>query len=109
MNTNKTERIALRAYQIWEAEGRPEHRADEHWRRAEQEVAREEGAEQMGASSEDSPAQERDTRPAPAMKAAPPLAGADVADAATPPGEAGPKRTRRKSPSRRPRKPPQQG
>ena len=34
-------RIRQRAHSIWELEGRPEGRADEHWRRAEEELARE--------------------------------------------------------------------
>jgi hypothetical protein len=33
------ERIKQRAYALWEQEGRPEGRAEEHWRRAEAEVA----------------------------------------------------------------------
>jgi hypothetical protein len=33
------ERIRRRAYQLWEQEGRPEGRADEHWRRADAELA----------------------------------------------------------------------
>jgi Protein of unknown function (DUF2934) len=33
------ERIKRRAYLLWEQEGRPEGRADEHWLRAEAEVA----------------------------------------------------------------------
>lgn len=32
------EQIRLRAYQIWEEEGRPEGRAEEHWQRASDEV-----------------------------------------------------------------------
>jgi hypothetical protein len=31
-------RIQLRAYQIWEQEGRPEGRQLEHWRQAEQQI-----------------------------------------------------------------------
>lgn len=38
MAHNKDEKIRLRAYQIWENEGRPEGRAEDHWRRAEDEV-----------------------------------------------------------------------
>jgi hypothetical protein len=33
------ERIKWRAYLLWEQEGRPEGRADDHWLRAEAEVA----------------------------------------------------------------------
>ena len=31
-------RIRLRAYEIWEEEGRPEGRADDHWVRAQEEL-----------------------------------------------------------------------
>lgn len=34
----KHEEIAARAFEIWEREGRPENRADEHWHRAEREL-----------------------------------------------------------------------
>jgi hypothetical protein len=33
--------IRRRAYRLWEAEGRPEGRWDEHWRRARAEIERE--------------------------------------------------------------------
>jgi len=36
------ERVRERAYAIWERAGRPEDRADEHWRQAEAEIAAEE-------------------------------------------------------------------
>jgi NAD(P)-dependent dehydrogenase (short-subunit alcohol dehydrogenase family) len=39
-----TQRVRLRAYLIWEREGRPEGRDAEHWRQAEREVAQEEDA-----------------------------------------------------------------
>jgi hypothetical protein len=32
--------VKARAYEIWEREGRPEGRHDEHWRQAQQELAR---------------------------------------------------------------------
>jgi hypothetical protein len=35
------ERIRTRAYEIWEREGRPHRRHDDHWRRAEAEIANE--------------------------------------------------------------------
>ena len=34
------ERIRQRAYEIWEREGRPEGREQEHWEQAEREVAK---------------------------------------------------------------------
>ena len=38
-NADLHQRIKLRAYLLWEQEGRPEGRAEEHWLRAEAEVA----------------------------------------------------------------------
>ena len=34
----ETERIRQRAYELWEQEGRPEGRQDEHWARASREI-----------------------------------------------------------------------
>ena len=42
MNTAIEERIRHRAYELWEAEGRPEGHEVDHWLRAAQEVAAEE-------------------------------------------------------------------
>jgi Protein of unknown function (DUF2934) len=42
MQADRQARIRERAYQIWLAEGRIEGRQDEHWRRAEREIAAEE-------------------------------------------------------------------
>lgn len=41
MNESKDShaRIATRAYQLWEAEGRPNGRDTEHWKKAEAEIA----------------------------------------------------------------------
>jgi DUF2934 family protein len=72
MNRSKRDEIAARAHQIWEEEGRPPNKAEEHWRRAEQDVARQDQSEQMG-GSERAPEREVDTRPAPPVDAAPPL------------------------------------
>ena len=38
-NADLHQRIKLRAYLLWEQEGRPEGRAEEHWLRAEAEMA----------------------------------------------------------------------
>lgn len=38
MSTNGNELIKQRAYAIWEQEGRPHGRHDEHWKRASEEV-----------------------------------------------------------------------
>ena len=37
---NVQERIQRRAYELWESEGRPEGRAQVHWRQAELEIPR---------------------------------------------------------------------
>ncbi|HEV2336740.1 MAG TPA: DUF2934 domain-containing protein [Stellaceae bacterium] len=42
MQSDRHERISERAYQIWVAEGRIHGRHDEHWHRAEREIAEEE-------------------------------------------------------------------
>jgi hypothetical protein len=48
-------RIRVRAYLLWEREGRPEDRADEHWRRAaELERARDARERRIDAEGEDS-------------------------------------------------------
>jgi hypothetical protein len=44
MSNEKHSEIAQRAREIWEREGRPEGRADEHWHRAIAELAQEEAA-----------------------------------------------------------------
>lgn len=47
--------IARRAHQIWEAEGRPEGRADDHWHRATEQHAAEGGGGARVPSSPASP------------------------------------------------------
>jgi len=42
MQSDRQERISERAYQIWVAQGRIHGRHDEHWQRAEREIAEEE-------------------------------------------------------------------
>jgi hypothetical protein len=108
MNQNKRDRIAARAHEIWEREGRPPDKAEEHWHRAEQELAREERSAQMGGA--EAPPSELDTRPAPPVDAAPPLDGAETRPAETTPEPASEKTGKRKSGrSRRPRTESQQG
>jgi len=41
MIEDRDERIRQRAYRMWEEEGRPEGRADDHWQRAAREIERE--------------------------------------------------------------------
>jgi hypothetical protein len=45
---NVRDRIQRRAYALWEREGRPEGRADEHWHRAEAEVIGTDDGEEAG-------------------------------------------------------------
>ena len=46
--TDLHDRIKRRAYSLWEQEGRPEGRADEHWVRAEAEVIGADTSEEAG-------------------------------------------------------------
>ncbi len=39
MDQNKDDEIRTRAYRVWEDEGRPEGRHDDHWQQAQQEGA----------------------------------------------------------------------
>jgi len=42
MVRDRDQRVRERAYRIWEEEGQPEGRQEEHWRRAETEISEEE-------------------------------------------------------------------
>ena len=44
MTDNRNERIHRRAYELWEREGRPDGKHDEHSQRAAEEIGREEAA-----------------------------------------------------------------
>ena len=57
MQGDRSKKVEERAHGIWESEGRPDGKHDEHWKRAEQELS--EGDEELGAS---------DARPASASK-----------------------------------------
>jgi hypothetical protein len=56
------ERIRERARRLWEEEGQPEGRADDHWREAERQVMLEEG---LGEPQVDRPEPSKDARPEP--------------------------------------------
>jgi hypothetical protein len=57
MTDDRNERINRRAYEIWEREGRPDGQHDEHWRRAAEEVGREDAAKSAKpAKAADTPA-----------------------------------------------------
>lgn len=43
MNTDREQRIAARAYQLWEEEGRPDGAHERHWEQASREVVASEG------------------------------------------------------------------
>jgi hypothetical protein len=45
MESQIHDEIAKRAYAIWEREGQPDGRDADHWRMAEEELAREEGGD----------------------------------------------------------------
>ena len=51
MDSDKEEKIRRRAYEIWEAEGKPEGREQEHWERAAREIEQE-TSETGGGSTE---------------------------------------------------------
>ena len=51
--TTTDEEIRLRAYQIWEEEGRPEGKAEEHWQRASDEVTLARGDARASAADRD--------------------------------------------------------
>jgi hypothetical protein len=44
MNDDRNRRVQSRAYSLWEDEGRPHGRHEEHWRQAEQEMGEGDGA-----------------------------------------------------------------
>jgi hypothetical protein len=92
MDENRRDRIAERAHRIWESEGRPDDKAEEHWRRAEAEVAAEEHAAAPDGRSPEPPAPDIDTRPAPPLAAAPPLDAGAAEAAPSAEGGAKPKR-----------------
>jgi hypothetical protein len=110
MHESKRKEIAARAYQIWLEEGCPAGKEHEHWLRAEQELAGQSDAPQAEGKTLE-PERPVDTRPAPPVKAAPPMGNADPG--ATPPEPApdAPQgaRPKRKSTRGRSRTPPQQG
>ena len=51
MNTAIEERIRTRAYELWEAEGRPEGREVDHWLQAAQGLAAERETSAVGAAT----------------------------------------------------------
>lgn len=85
MASDIEERIRARAHAIWEEEGRPEGRAEEHWARATREVETAMAAE-GGAPAEmtDAPAERKPSTRKPAVKKAEPSPDADATPARKP-------------------------
>jgi hypothetical protein len=50
MSNDREEQLRQRAYEIWEAEGRPEGRHKDHWHQAERELAEYQNANPTGAT-----------------------------------------------------------
>ena len=56
MRSNRQKQVEQRAHDIWVAEGRPHGKHDEHWHRAEREIAQEEGDGRTGRRAAAAPA-----------------------------------------------------
>jgi len=90
MHSDRDARIRQRAYEIWEAEGRPHGKEHEHWRRAEQEVAHREAAAAAAGSTAATTAPRRSRGQPPSGSA-----GDSAAPRTAPGGTALPRRGRR--------------
>jgi hypothetical protein len=55
MTEDREDRIRKRAHEIWEREGRPEGRQEEHWRQASQEVGEELFGQQGATDAQERP------------------------------------------------------
>lgn len=55
MPEDRESRIHKRAHELWEKEGRPEGRHDEHWRQASQEIGGEPSQQQHGSDTRAEP------------------------------------------------------
>ncbi|MCB1352791.1 MAG: DUF2934 domain-containing protein [Rhodobacteraceae bacterium] len=91
MTNTLEEQIRARAHSIWEEEGRPEGRSEEHWHRARQEVAFEGAVPKTAKPRKAAPRKTAAAR-APKTAAAP---AAAPAEAASEPAPAKPKRAPR--------------
>ena len=72
MRSDREERIKERAYAIWLAEGRVHGNHQDHWRRAEREIAAEETAGEPAGGATRRPSRARATKPASAAGTAAP-------------------------------------
>ncbi|NTH49325.1 DUF2934 domain-containing protein [Agrobacterium rhizogenes] len=61
MESSREDKVRLRAYQIWEDEGRPEGEAIAHWYRADSEIEPEEHAGQRPIGSKPSEGEETES------------------------------------------------
>jgi hypothetical protein len=100
-----TERIRQRAHAIWEREGHPHGRDQEHWDRAEKEIVAEDAAAARPAEKAEAPAKPKATDTAATAES--PVAAAEPAAASKPrskpaakTGAAKPARARRTSPNK---------
>src|SRR5689334_12089519 len=82
MADDRDQRIRDRAYQIWEREGRPEGRHDEHWRRAAEEI---EAEARPKAATAAKPAAQQPAAPTPPAEPAKPAAKAKTTKPGTAP------------------------
>ncbi|MDB5643633.1 MAG: hypothetical protein JWN07_2950, partial [Hyphomicrobiales bacterium] len=53
MHQGDDENIRRKAYELWESEGRPEGKHDEHWSRAHQNFAQDKGAAETSGETPD--------------------------------------------------------
>ena len=91
MDNDRQKRIAARAYEMWEAAGRPEGTSDQDWSAAEQEDIAQAGGANDGPEIE---AQYGKGKTLPTTAGEQPVA--DLVPAASP-SEAGPKRTQKQA------------
>jgi hypothetical protein len=92
MQADRDARTRERAYQIWETEGRVEGRHDDHWHRAQREIAEEEArSEQVRDPGHPASLPERGQHPTGAEPDAPPPRRAGRPGAATEPTSGPPK------------------
>jgi len=75
MNSDRQRQIEQRAYALWEAEGQPHGKHEEHWHRAAQEIETEEppstAKKRSARRASQRAAEKSDSRPSPRRKKAP--------------------------------------
>ena len=94
--TKRDDLIAKRAHEIWEQEGRPHGRDEEHWHRAAEAIAAEEGGAEDGATETAESAPKAAKKPRAAKAAgADPAPKRKPAEPAAAPGEKAPRAPRK--------------